>query len=224
MRWHTYLFAALWLTFQVGCCVEAMLHTAIKWVHALRWPAPHKRRLALKANHHPALANDVRFDSDSFAIGVDSHVSRCMGNDKRLSDNLILARTSQHVGGISKGLAIQGKGTLVININDDNGKPHRIKIPNSLYLPGLKMCLLSPQHWAQEARDNYPLPNGTRMENNAHSCKLLWGQGLFSKTIPFGNATNTPVFYTSLSTSTYWAFVHTFQALEAPFFSREHVH
>ena len=163
MRWHTYLFAALWLTFQVGCCVEAMLRTAIKWVHALRWPAPHKIRLALQANRHPALANNVRFDSDSFAVGINNHASRCMGNDKRLFDNLILTRTLQRVGGISKGLAIQGKGTLVININDDNGKPHRIKIPNSLYLPGLKMCLLSPQHWAQEARDNYPLPNGTRM-------------------------------------------------------------
>jgi len=113
MRWHNYLFAALWLTFQVGCCVEAMLRTAIKWVHALRWPAPHKLRLALQANRHPALANDVRFDSNSFAIGVDNHASHCMGNDKRLFDNLILARTSQRVGGISKGLAIQGKGTLM---------------------------------------------------------------------------------------------------------------
>jgi len=63
------------------------------------------------------------------------------------------------------------------------------------------------------------------MENNAHSCKLLWGQGLFSKTIPSNDATNTPIFYTSPSpsTSSYRAFVHTFQALEAPFFSREHV-
>jgi hypothetical protein len=223
MRWHTYLFAALWLTFQVGCCVEAMLRTSIKWVHALRWPAPHKICLALQANRHPALANDIRFNSDSFAVGVNNHASRCMGKDKRLFDNLILARTLQRIEGISKGLAIQGKGTLVININDDNGKPNRIKIPNSLYLHGLKMCLLSPQHWAQEARDNYPLPNGTRMENNAHSCKLLWGQGFFSKTIPFDDATNMLIFYTSPSTSSYQAFVHTFQALEAPFFSREHV-
>jgi hypothetical protein len=146
-----------------------------------------------------------------------------MDNNKRLFDNLIFTRTSQHVGGISKGLAIEGKGMLVIHINDDNCKPHRIKIPNSLYLPGLKMCLLLPQHWAQEAEDNYPLPNGTRMENNAHSCKLFWGQSLFSKTIPFDAVTNTPIFYTLPSMSSYRAFVHTFQALDAPFFSREHV-
>ncbi len=95
---------------------------------------------------------------------------------------------------------------------------HRIKIPNSHYLPGLRMCLLLPQHWAQEARDNYPWPNGTRMENNAHSCKLIWGQGRFVKTIPFNDATNMPIFYTLPSTTGYRAFVHTFQALVAPFF------
>ncbi len=106
----------------------------------------------------------------------------------------------------------------MVTINNDNGKPHRIKIPNSLYLPGLRMCLLLPQHWAQEARDNYPRPNGTRMENDAHSCKLFWGQGYFVKTIPFNDATNAPIFYTSPSTTGYRAFVHTFQALEALFF------
>ena len=109
---------------------------ALKWFHALRWPAPGRIRLALQANCHPALASDVRFDSDSFAVGVDNHASRCMGNNKRLFDNLVLARSAQRIGGISKGLSIQGKGTLVLNINDDTGRTHQIKIPNSLYLPG----------------------------------------------------------------------------------------
>jgi len=147
----------------------------------------------------------------------------CMGNDKRLFENLVLARTAQRVGGISKGLAIEGKEMLVLTINNDNGKPHKLRIPNGLYLPGLRTCLLSPQHWAQEAGDNYPLPNGTRMENTANNCKLLWGQGMFLKTIPFDNGTNTPIFYTSPLTLWYCAFVHTFQAFEALFFSREHV-
>ena len=84
------------------------------------------------------------------------------------------------------------------------------------------MGLLSPQHWAQEAGDNHLLPSGMRKENNAHSCKLFWGQGLFSKAIPFDTATNTSIFYTLPAKLSYRAFVHTFQALEAPFFSREH--
>ena len=146
-----------------------------------------------------------------------------MGNDRRQFKNLVVARAAQRIRGISKGLAIEGKGTLVFNVNDDTGKPHRIKIPNSLFLPGLKMCLLLPQHWAQEAGDNYPLPHGTRMENNAHSCVLWWGQGKLSKMIPFNPATNTPIFRTSPSTSSYHAFVNTFIACEAPFFRREHV-
>ncbi len=47
-----------------------------------------------------------------------------MGNDKRRFENLVLAHAAQRVGGISKGLAIEGKVTLVIDINDDTGKPH----------------------------------------------------------------------------------------------------
>ena len=30
---------------------------------------------------------------------------------------------------------------------------HTIKIPNSLYVPNLKRCILLPQDWAQEAGD-----------------------------------------------------------------------
>jgi hypothetical protein len=80
---------------------------------------------------------------------------------------------AQKVGGISKGLMIQGKGTLVLKINNNTGKYHHFCIPNSHYLPGLRMCLLSPQHWVQEARDNYPLPNGTRIESNKIKCILF---------------------------------------------------
>jgi hypothetical protein len=64
------------------------------------------------------------------------------------------------VGGIHGGLTIRGEGTLVFNIEDDNGRVHTIRIPHSLYLPELPMCLLLPQHWAQEANnnDNSPIP------------------------------------------------------------------
>jgi hypothetical protein len=61
------------------------------------------------------------------------------------------------------------------------------------------------------------------MENNAHNCVLLWGQGKYSKTIPFDAATNTPIFHTLPSMSSYCAFVNTFMACKAPFFSHERV-
>jgi hypothetical protein len=38
-------------------------------------------------------------------------------------------------------------------IGNDNGKQHNIRIPESLYVPGMKKRLLSPQHWAQTAAD-----------------------------------------------------------------------
>jgi hypothetical protein len=82
---------------------------------------------------------------------------------------------------------------------------------------------VAPQHWVQEARDHYPLPNGTKMENNANSCVLFWGQGKISKTIPFNAVTNTPIFHTSPLTSSYCTFVNTFQVLEAPFFACKRV-
>jgi hypothetical protein len=146
-RWRTHLFPIFWRAFQVGCCVKVVLRSIVKWLRVLCHPVSWwtTRHLALQA-HRPRRVQCTRFDSDSFAVGVDNQASHCMGNDKRLFENLTLARAAQRVGGISKGLSIEGKGTLVLDINDDNGKPHRVKIPNSLYLPGLRMCLLSPQH------------------------------------------------------------------------------
>ncbi len=60
------------------------------------------------------------------------------------------------VEGIKSGLDIKGMGTFKFKIKEDNGMLHEIKIPNSLYVPELRRCLLSPQHWVQEAKDNYP--------------------------------------------------------------------
>jgi hypothetical protein len=74
-----------------------------------------------------------------------------MANAPHLFEDLQLIDNAGKVHGIGEGLAIKGKGMFKFSIEDDNGKNHTIKIPNSLYVPGLKQCLLSPQHWAQEA-------------------------------------------------------------------------
>ena len=166
---------------------------------------------------------EARFDTDSFKIGVDNHASRCMANSPSFFENLrIITKSRNRVGGIQGGLAIRGEGTFVFDIEDDNGKVHMIRIPNSLYVPGLKMCLLSPQHWAQEARDDAPIPRGTRMENDAVGCKLMWHQLDFSKTILFDAATNTPVFRTAPSTRSYRAFAAAADVTNA-YYQREFV-
>jgi hypothetical protein len=88
-----------------------------------------------------------------------------MVNSPHLFKNLQLKQGGE-VAGITSGLKIKGIGTFKFKVDDDDGTTHEIKIQNSLYLPDLKRCLLSPQHWAQEAGDNYPLPRGTRIEND----------------------------------------------------------
>jgi len=69
-----------------------------------------------------------------------------MANAPHLFEDHHLIDNAGEVNGIGKGLAIKGKGTFKFSLEDDNSKIHTIKIPNSLYLPGLKQCILSPQH------------------------------------------------------------------------------
>jgi hypothetical protein len=95
---------------------------------------------------------------------------------------------------------------------------HKIIIPNSLYVPELKRCLLSPQHWVQEARDNYPRPKGTRMDQDDEFYYLYWGQAKYRKPIPYNPSTNVLILYTSALSRDYHTFAITFEAMEAPFF------
>ncbi len=67
-------------------------------------------------------------------------------------DNFILSNKGS-VDGITDGLPIKGKGLFKFTIRDDNGRRHNVHIPESLYIPGMKKCLLSPKHWAQTAAD-----------------------------------------------------------------------
>jgi hypothetical protein len=129
-----------------------------------------------------------------------------MSNNRAHFENFRPSHSAATVGRIVGGLAIKGEGTFKFTMEDDDGKIHTIRIPNSLYIPRLPMSLLSPQHWAQEARDHTPLKYGTRMENNADGCKLIWNQSDFAKTVPFDAATNMPVFRTAPSMCTFSAF------------------
>jgi hypothetical protein len=164
----------------------------------------------------------IRFDLDSFLIGVDCHASRCMANAPHLFEDLKSTKMGE-AEGIKQRLDIRGIGTFKFKIEDNNGKTHKIKVPNTLYLPDLRRCLLSPQHWAQEARDNYPLPRGTRMESNEEYCILIWGQTKYKKTIPFNPNSNIPIMHLASLSCAYCAFATTFEACEASFFRREHV-
>jgi hypothetical protein len=76
-----------------------------------------------------------------------------MVNKACLFEDLRLNKAKGQVNGISDGLAITGKATFKFTIKDDEGTQHTIRIKNSLYIPGMRRCLMLPQHWAQEAKD-----------------------------------------------------------------------
>jgi hypothetical protein len=205
----TYLVPSLFDVFKVGCCVENKIR------HFL---CPLQRAPRLLALQSASLTNPAdRFDSDSFFIRIDNHASRCMANAPHLFEDLHLIDNAGEVNGIGDGLAIKGKGIFKFSIEDDNGKIHTIKIPSSLYLPGLRQCLLSPQHWAQEAGDGQ-----TWMGNFERECVLNWHGG-GKKTVLFDPSTNTPIFTTAPSSRAYRAFATTFEALEAPYYCKENV-
>jgi hypothetical protein len=133
-----------------------------------------------------------------------------------LFEDLCLDNNKGQVDRINSGLNIAGQGTFKFNIAGNDDKVHAIKIPNSLFVPNLKRCLLSPQHWAQEAGDEQ-----TWMGNYRDSCVLNWKGG--KKTVPFQPTTNVPVFYMAPSSCSYRVFAATFEAMGAPYFQRERV-
>jgi hypothetical protein len=156
----------------------------------------------------------MHFDTNSFLIDVDSFVLVTMATQSDQFEDLTL-NTGQSVQGIEGGLASKGHGTFKFNIEDDKGTVHSIKIPNSMYVPDLKYCLLSPQHWAQKAKDS---AQGTiRMETDTDGLILIWGQGKHWRTIPCSRDTNTQAFCTAPAMSTYRVFSAHVKAMEAQF-------
>eukprot|EP00957_Ditylum_brightwellii_P075194 5714533-Ditylum_brightwellii.AAC.1 len=61
--------------------------------------------------------------------------------------------------GIEHLIDITAMGTLVWQWEDDVGQVHTHKIRNSLLVPEVPFCVLSPQHWTQERKDHFPHPN-----------------------------------------------------------------
>jgi hypothetical protein len=207
-------FPALFTAYKVGCRIEIFLR---RFSGPPTWDHSHlafQSEVTLQSASSP-----VRFDSDSYPIGVDSHAPKCMVNKAHLFEDLCLNEDKGHVSGISNGLAIVGEGTFKFTIKDDEGIQHTIRIKNSLYVPDMRRCLLLPQHWAQEAGDEQ-----TWMELKRqwpYDCVLNWKGG--KETIPHQPLTNVPVFYTASSSTRYRAFAATFEAMEASFFQREKV-
>jgi hypothetical protein len=162
------------------------------------------------------------FNTNFFVMGVNTFASITLGNHPDQFEDLKMHNDTE-VEGIKGDLDIKGSGMFKFHIKDDKGGVHLIKIPNSKYVPDLRVCLLSPHHWAQEAKDNYLVPKGTKMDANNEVLTLMWNQHRHQRTIPYHPLTNTPSFCTTPPSRTYRAFVALFKAAKAQYQQREHV-
>jgi len=137
--------------------------------------------LETKANSAP---RRVSFDTDSTPVKIDNCATSCISDD--ISDFTgTLIPVKRKVKGLAGATVDQGvmMGTILWSIEDDNGLPHELLIPHSYYVPGSKVRLLSPQHWAREAKDNRPQPRGTWCATYADSIVLEWNQRKHRRTI-----------------------------------------
>ena len=130
----------------------------------------------------PTKPRQAVMDTDSFDIGVDNRASRCISHRIEDFDGPLRPcrrRVRGWMGSESTDIRI---GTVRWTIEDDTGRRHTLRIPNSLYVPEGGVRLLSPQHWAQAARDFKPLPRGTRCVTYHDIIELEWGQRQYKKT------------------------------------------
>jgi hypothetical protein len=153
---RTYLVPNTVFMFRVGCLLKGWLRESLSSHRLMELPYVSRPTFTAMLSTVDR-TRAIRFDFDSYPIGIGTHTLRCMVNAPHLFKDLKLGDVGE-VEGIKSGLDIKGMGTFNLKIKDDNSMTHKIKIPNSLYIPELKRCLLSPQHWVQEAKDNYSRP------------------------------------------------------------------
>ncbi len=169
----TYLLPLALISFRVGCHVE---HFYCHLQAALNINQCLPKIVAFAASTIlPYQVPRIRFDTNSFVIGVDTFASITLGNHPNQFENL-KEHNNMEVEGIQVGLGIEGTGIFKFHIEDNKGGVHLIKIPNSKYIPDLKVCLLLPHHWAQEVKDNYPVPKETKTDADNEALTLIWNQ------------------------------------------------
>jgi hypothetical protein len=135
---------------------------------------------------HTSNARLLRFSSER-AICIDTGASCSVSNNK--NDFITFSPSSSAVlKGISSGLAIAGTGTIKWTLLNDNGDEVTIHLHNSLYVPDTPMCLLSPQHMAQQ----------TTNDSDGFNSKGKFGTLTFAghiRTIHYNSSNNLPIIF-----------------------------
>ncbi len=218
----TYFLPLALIAFKVGCQVEHSIHRLKAALTIERLP---KLVAFAAATQLPYQVPRIRFNTNSFVIGIDTFASVTLENHPNQFEDLKLhsEKDDTDMEGIKGGLDIKGTGMFKFCIKDNKGGVHLIKIPYSKYVPDLKVCLLAPQHWAQEAKDHYPVLKGTKTDTDNEALTLIWKQQRHRQTIPYHPFTNTPSFRTAPASRAYHAFVALNEAAKVQYHRRESV-
>ena len=148
----------------------------------------------------------ARFDSDSKQITVDTGATLSLSHDRNDFVGNMTPLT-RNVRGVSGNVNATHIGTVVWQIEDDNGQVHSIHISNVMYIPTASSRLLSPQHWAQESNDLA----GTGCDTNGKRVKLYWNNGQYVKTIPLNPGTNVGSMMTAPGVQMFHAYAAQYQ-------------
>ena len=72
-------------------------------------------------------------------------------------------------------IAVTAVGTIRWRVDDEDDTSHSFLIPGSLYIPESPLRLFSPQHWAQERKDDVPNKNVMWQATFADHIMIVWG-------------------------------------------------
>ncbi len=136
----------------------------------------------------------MHFDTDSYDILVDNCCSQSITNN--LQDYIKPPKLSDmRVKGFNGNTTQTKVGTVRWRIHDDEGRIHCIQLPNTYYSPHAESRLLSPQHWAQIAKNG----RGTKCTTYHDAIILEWDNQKFKRTIPPNHKTRNVGIITGIS-------------------------
>jgi transposase InsO family protein len=140
--------------------------------------------LAMAANSQQirSVSQSGPFDTDSALVGMDSRASGCITHDR--ADCGTLKECNRRIKGFGGVRQFRVWSTTIKwSIDDDDGRTHLFKIPNSFYIPDGDVRLFSPQHWAQ-TRKGVDKRGGAGEVTTAINTTLFWENGKYKRTIP----------------------------------------
>ena len=148
----------------------------------------------------------IHWDSDGQQLMLDNEASASI--TPYLTDFIVPPQPiNSKVKGIGGHAQATYKGTIQWKVQDDQGQSHHFTLPNSYFVASAPSRILCPQHLAQIAKDNYPLPLGTGEVTGDKYIQLFWNQRKYVKTIKLDPRRNIGMTHTALGIHKFQDFV-----------------